>query len=63
MMHTEFVVFRLLHMPCCGQQVCWINPRWPNYCPECGALIYPKIKQDSNLLLVQDSEAQLKVRG
>src|SRR5262245_26836305 len=28
------VHFRLIQMPCCGQMLCWVNPRLPNYCPE-----------------------------
>ena len=32
--------FRVLLMPCCGQMLCWVNPRLPNYCPECGKFIY-----------------------
>jgi hypothetical protein len=23
--------FRLIQMPCCGQLLCWVNPRLPNY--------------------------------
>ena len=30
------VHFRLFQMPCCGQLLCWVNPRLPNHCPECG---------------------------
>lgn len=36
MVEYERVVFRLVQMPCCGQLLCWINPRRPNFCPECG---------------------------
>jgi hypothetical protein len=25
---------RLISMPCCGQMLCWVNPRLPNYCPK-----------------------------
>jgi hypothetical protein len=27
--------FRLIQMSCCGQLLCWVNPRLPNHCPEC----------------------------
>jgi hypothetical protein len=37
--------FRFISMPCCGQLLCWINPRLPNYCPECGKFIYATLKQ------------------
>jgi hypothetical protein len=33
---SERVIFRLMRMPCCGHMLCWVNPRRPNYCPECG---------------------------
>jgi hypothetical protein len=23
-------------MPCCGHNVCWVNPRLPSFCPDCG---------------------------
>jgi len=23
--------FRFIQMPCCGQMLCWVNPRLPNY--------------------------------
>jgi hypothetical protein len=32
---TEKIPFRLFQMPCCGQLLCWVNPRLPSYCPEC----------------------------
>jgi hypothetical protein len=27
-------------MPCCHILICWVNPRRPNYCPECGARVF-----------------------
>jgi hypothetical protein len=35
----ERVLFSLLQMPCCHTLLCWVNPRMPNFCPECGAHI------------------------
>jgi len=32
----ERVVFRLFRFPCCGFLCCWVNPRVPSFCPECG---------------------------
>jgi len=32
----ERIPFRFLSCPDCRHQLCWINPRLPNYCPECG---------------------------
>jgi hypothetical protein len=58
---TEMIKFRLLRMPCCGQLVCWVNPRWPNHCPECGTRIYPQIKEDAELCKVYDPDARLQI--
>ena len=32
----ELVPFRFLSCPACKHQICWVNPRLPNFCPECG---------------------------
>jgi len=37
---NEQVQFRLIQMPCCNILICWVNPRRPNYCPECGKFIF-----------------------
>jgi ribosomal protein S27E len=42
------VPFRLLQCPKCHTLLCWVNPRLPNYCPECGKWIMMEIK--SNVL-------------
>jgi hypothetical protein len=36
--------FRYIQTPCCGQLLCWVNPRLPNYCPECGEHIFAQLK-------------------
>ena len=36
--------FRYILCPECGQLLCWVNPRLPNYCPECGRHIFLKLK-------------------
>lgn len=41
---NEMVHFRYIVMPCCGTQLCWVNPRLPNYCPECSVLVFEKVK-------------------
>lgn len=41
---NELVMLRVLHCPNCGTLIYWINPRFPNYCPECGKHIYPRKK-------------------
>ena len=57
---NEKVPFRLFHMPCCGQLLCWVNPRLPNFCPECGAKVYSELQHGQNLIL-SDDNAWLKV--
>lgn len=37
---NEQIQFRLIHTPCCNVLICWVNPRRPNYCPECGKRIF-----------------------
>lgn len=59
-MTLERVHFRLLHTPCCGSLLCWVNPRLPNYCPECGTRIYPEIRSSVHF---EDLEATLKYKG
>jgi DNA-binding CsgD family transcriptional regulator len=36
--------FRYIRCPECETQLCWVNPRLPNYCPECGKHIFLKLK-------------------
>ena len=36
--------FRYLVMECCKVQLCWVNPRLPNYCPECGTRCFPAVR-------------------
>ena len=55
----EKVCFRLFKMPCCGQMLCWINPRLPNCCPECGSKIFSRMKEDG-VTLIFDEDAWLK---
>jgi hypothetical protein len=57
---TERVKFRLINMPCCGHLLCWVNPRFPLYCPECGKYIYTTVRtgvvhSDDNAELVIDT--------
>lgn len=55
---TEYVSFRLLVTPCCGAALCWVNPRFPNYCPECGKSIFPAIRGG---VMLHDPDATLVV--
>ncbi len=56
-MTTERIPFRLLHMECCGVLLCHVNHRFPTYCSECGASVYPQVK---GWTLVNDPNATLK---
>lgn len=44
------VHFRLIEMPCCQTLYCHINPRLPNYCPECGTRCYIQVKSGTHTL-------------
>ncbi len=59
MQQTEFIKFRIFQMPCCGIQICWVNPRLPNYCPECGERCFLKLKSNLEHTLFSDSDAKL----
>lgn len=57
----ERVHFRLIQMPCCMHLFCNVNPRWPNYCPNCGSHVYPEIRgcaleSDQDAMLTHDPE-------
>lgn len=36
--------FRYINMECCCVMLCWVNPRLPMHCPECGRPVYPQVK-------------------
>lgn len=55
---NERVHFRYMHMPCCGQQLCWVNPRLPNFCPECGKSVYLRLVGGAHTV-VTDTNAWL----
>lgn len=57
---TERVHFRLIRTPCCESLVCWVNPRFPSFCHECGKSVYPEIK---GCVLYEDDSAILKVNA
>ena len=54
---TERVHFRLVQCPDCTTLLCCINPRYYNYCPECGKHILLRIRE---CVLVSDPDAILK---
>lgn len=56
----EQVHFRLLSVECCHHLLCWVNPRLPNYCPECGERIYPQVR---SWITVEDVNARLTMEA
>lgn len=56
---TEKLQFRLFQMPCCGHLLCWVNPRLPTHCPECGDHILVRLKSGAHTL--DESVAWLKI--
>lgn len=42
----EKIEFRLIRTPCCGHLLCWVNPRLPSHCPECGTMILSRLRPD-----------------
>lgn len=57
---NEKVQFRLIETPCCRTLICWVNPRMPNYCPECGKYVFPHMKEHEK---PSYKEAWLKITG
>lgn len=57
---NERVVFRLIVMPCCNHQLCWVNPRYPSHCPECGQHIYARLRADPSCIMITDENATLR---
>lgn len=56
----ERVWFRLIHLPCCGHLLCWVNPRLPAYCPECGKQILRQLKaKDTTCFHLDDPDTTL----
>ncbi len=56
---TERVPFRLINTECCHTLLCWVNPRLPNYCPECGKRCYPDVR---GWIVEKDDHAILKIK-
>lgn len=57
--HHEKVPFRVIVMPCCMHTVCWVNPRLPSHCPECGTSVFARIREGIRL---HDPEATLSYK-
>jgi hypothetical protein len=56
----EKVPFRLIEMPCCHALICWVNPRIPNFCSECGKHVFLKLKFEG--MLPEPLEAWLDIK-
>lgn len=56
---NEQVKFRLFQMPCCGMLLCWVNPRFPNRCPECGEAVFVKLKSEEHTLTCCEATLRL----
>lgn len=57
----ERVKFKFMRLPCCGHGYCSVNPRLPNYCPECGEPVYAKLMSDPQCILITDDDAVLEI--
>lgn len=53
----ESIHFRLIVCPECHHNLCWVNPRLPSYCPECGKHIYLKVRES---VMCDDPRASLR---
>lgn len=52
---NEKVPFRFIACPECNHQVCWVNPRLPSYCPECGKHILQKLRNGDGIHETRDA--------
>lgn len=57
MASNERIHFRLIICPECSHNLCWVNPRLPNYCPECGKHIVVKVRE---FVMCDDPKASLR---
>lgn len=55
MASNEQIKFRLFQMPCCGQLLCWVNPRLPNHCPECGKQVLLQLKSGEYTRMIDEN--------
>lgn len=60
-MKRERIIFRLIQAPCCNTMLCFVNPRLPNYCPECGTFIFPDLRvHHPERILITDEKAWIE---
>lgn len=53
---VQAVPFTVYEMPCCGHMLCWVNPRRPTYCPECGKQVLTSVRAGARF---HDAHAEL----
>lgn len=64
MLMRERIPLRVLAMECCGHVLCYVNPRLPNYCPECGQHCQPAVRgwvtfiDEDAQIVAHDTEGQ-----
>jgi len=56
----EQIHFRYIQMPCCNHLLCWVNPRLPSYCPECGTSIYRQLRFELGHILGESQKAWIE---
>ncbi len=59
-MINERIHFRIFICPLCSHQFCWVNPRLPSHCPECGGSIIGHLMADKARTVVDDPDARLR---
>ncbi len=52
---NELVKFRLFIMPCCSFNLCWVNPRLPTHCPECGTSVLAQLRTGRHTAMEMDA--------
>lgn len=54
---NENIHFRLIVCPECSHNLCWVNPRLPTYCPECGKCILLTVRE---FVMCDDPKATIR---
>jgi hypothetical protein len=51
---NEMIPFRTFRMPCCGKDLCWVQPKYPTHCPSCGEHVYLRLRSGDYTLCLDD---------
>jgi len=63
MANREKVHFRLIQTPCCSSLLCYVNPRLPSYCSECGKPMLARLRTThAENILISDESAWLYIK-